>query len=1128
MENVSSPCPACGAGNRPGRRFCAQCGAALPIACSVCGFANEAAERFCGGCGTPLAAPSPAAASGAAVPKPAFPAAAGAPGAAAAKPTVPGPAPATAPGDGERRPVTVLFADLVDYTRMSRALDPEDVHAMLGRYYEVADEIVVRLGGSVDKHIGDSVMAVFGAPVAHGNDAVRAVRAAAEIQRAMPSLRRDGDPPLAVHIGIASGEVVASGLGSGASRAYTVIGNSVNLAARLLKLAGSGETVIDDAVHTAVESIARCAPIEGAQLKGIDAPLTAWRLVELTDGAQSDGAHPFVGRAAEIAQVAASLDACRAGGTGGTLLVRGDAGIGKSRLVRELRRLALARGFVCHTALVLDFGMGKGRDAIHEIAASAAGLAHDAVADARRAALRALLGRHPSLADIQPFLLDLLDLPQADGDGGLYAAMDNAARQRGRAAALVRLVDAAREGVPALVAVEDVHWADRVTLDCLAELTRAAATVPVVVVLTSRIEGDPLDRGWRASVQGSPLLTIDLGPLAAKDALALAGGFAPAEMVFVRRCVERAGGNPLFLEQLLHAAGARDERLPASLHSLVLARMDRLAERDRAALRAASAVGQRFPLALVRRLADLPDYDCGELVANFLVRPEGDEFLFAHALIRDGVYASLTRARRAELHRTAADWYGAREPALRAEHLDRAEAPEAPRAYLDAARAQSAALQPERALALAERGATLAKDPADAVALNLLRGRLRCESGEGRPAVEAYAAALAAARAPADRCRALLGVAAGQRLIAGVDEALAALAEAEPLARDNALTRELAELHCTRGNLQFARGDIAACAAEHEAAYAFARTLGDPACEARAISGLADAAYAKSHMRTALARFRECVALCDAHGLARVAIPNRIMIGFCRFNLLEFDAGIADIEAAGALAARMGDRHGEMFALEGKGELLVFCDRYADAEPVLEQARLRSVAIGARRYEAILLAALAEVSLAFGRLAEARARVDEALALARTTSMLFCGPWVLGVKARLVDDAGERDACRSEAEALIAAGCIGHNVIFYHRHEIENALVRCEWPRAIAHAAALERYTRPEPLPYVDFLVARCRVLAGLAARPGAPELRTELARLRAEADRLDWPIGWHGRAPGLDRGPTDAGAPSA
>jgi class 3 adenylate cyclase/tetratricopeptide (TPR) repeat protein len=1104
-------CSRCGTANRAGRRYCAHCGARLPVACPACGYANEAGEKFCGGCGAPLAAPGIAA-----------DAPAGAPVGGA--PTATGATATTSPGsDGERRPVTVLFADLVDYTRMSRALDPEDVHAMLERFYAAADGTVERFGGSIDKHIGDSVMAVFGAPVAHDDDAVRALRAAAEIHRAMPTVAGATGEPLAVHIGIASGEVVASGLGGASHRAYTVIGNSVNLAARLLTLAGAGETVTDDAVHATAQRIARCVPIEGAQLKGIDAPLTAWRFVDFADATDREGEHAFVGRTAELAQLQALLASCAANGTGGTVLVRGDAGIGKSRLVGELRRRALADGFACHTGLVLDFGMAKGRDAIGEIVASLMDLPRGSDGDARCEALRQMLTRHPALAKEEPFLRDLLDLPQPAEGAAMYAAMDSAARQRGRAAAVVRLLEAACADSPVLVSVEDVHWADPVTLDHLAALTRGAGTMAAVLALTSRVAGDPLDAAWRGSVQGSPLLTIDLGPLGTRDALALAGGFLSAPRALVQKCVERAGGNPLFLEQLMRAADESDKGLPASLHSLVLARMDRLPERDRAALRAAAVVGQRFPLALVRHLAQLADYSCAVPVAHFLVRPEGDDFLFAHALIRDGVYASLTRARRAELHRAAAEWYGERDPALRAEHLDRAEAPEAPRAYRDAALAQATALQPERALALAERGAALARDPEDVVALNMLRGRLRCESGEGQPAVGAYEIALAAAERPAERCRALIGIAAGQRLIAGVDKALAALAEAEPLARAPGLERELSELHYTRGNLYFARGDISGCAAAHEAALACARSLDDPAWEARALSGLADAAYAAGRMRTARARYRQCVELCDAHGLTRVAIPNRVLIGFCRCFLMEFDGGIADIDAARSLAVRIGDRHVEVMSLESQGILLSFCDRHADAEPFLARGLALAETIGARRFQSIVLAGLAACALAAGRVSEAGERIERALALARETGMGFCGPMLLGLRARLLDGTREREQCRAEAEALLAQGCASHNVIDYHRQGIEDALARSEWPRGLEHAAALDAYTRAEPLPYSDFLIARARVLIGLASRPADQGLREDLARLRADAKRVRWPIAWPAWAPCDDAPPAAA-----
>ena len=1085
-------CSACGYENRSGRQFCAQCGSRLPAACSACGFANEAGEKFCGGCGAALGA------------QPASSPAVGGPAAAAAAPER---AAARTGGDGERRPVTVLFADLVDYTRMSRALDPEDVHAMLERYYATADEIVERFGGSIDKHIGDSVMAVFGAPIAHDDDAVRAVRAAAEIHRAMPTVGSAAGQTLAVHIGIASGEVVASGLGTNRHRAYTVIGNSVNLAARLLKLARTGETVLDEAVHAMVARLARCAPIEDAQVKGIDVPLTAWRFVEFVDSAEGTRAQPFVGRSAELAQLGAALASCAGGGTGGTVFVRGDAGIGKSRLVGELRARAIAAGFSCHTGLVLDFGMAKGREAVREIAMSLMKLPPESSEDIRHDTLRALLALHPDLVKEEPFLRDIADVGQAEGRNALYEAMDNAARQQGRAGAIVRLLEIASAGSPILLVVEDVHWADKVTLDAVAALTRAVGALPAILVLTSRVGGEPLTAAWRASVQGSPLLTIDLGPLGAKDAIALAGGIFAGPSSFVQKCVERSGGNPLFLEQLMRTAGEQDDALPASLSSLVLARMDRLPDADRVALRAAAVVGQRFPLALVRELAQMPDYSCDVLMAHFLVLPVGDEYLFAHALIRDGVYASLTRARRAELHRAAARWYGERDPALVAEHLDRADAPEAPRAYLDAALAEAAALQPERSLALVERGASLAKAPDDVVELNMLLGRLHCESGEGQPAIDAYENALAASRQSAERCRALIGIASGQRLIAGIEPALAALAEAETLSQG--LPRESCELHYIRGNLAFAQGNNAVCHAEHQAALGFAASLADPLWEINATSGLGDADYAEGRLLTALARFRRCVELCDVHGLPRPATANLAMAGFCRFFKLEFDESFADLEAARALAVKLGNRYAEMFTLEGQGSLLTLCDRCTEARPFIERGVELAGAIGAKRYEATLITELAEVDFAAGRTIEAREHIDRALALFREIGMAFWGPTALGLRARMHEDERDRQRDRAEAEAIFAGGCLSHNHIGYHRFGIDDALGRGEWERARRHAAALEKYTAAEPLPYCDFLVARARTLIGLIENPDDGALQSELARLSEEARKLRWPIGW-------------------
>ena len=231
-------CLSCGFDGPEGARFCAQCGEPLALSCPACGATASPEHKFCAACGSSLQAAS---ASGASPP------AAGASSSAAAPAAVP-----ARPSAGERRQVTVLFVDLVGYTRLVSELGAEEVHDLVSRFFARADRIVEAYGGSVDKHIGDCVMAVFGAPLAHDNDPERAVRAALAIRDGLPELGREIGREIGVHVGIASGQVVAGGAGSDAHREYTVTGDSVNLAARLTDRAGSNEILISDAVRRAV------------------------------------------------------------------------------------------------------------------------------------------------------------------------------------------------------------------------------------------------------------------------------------------------------------------------------------------------------------------------------------------------------------------------------------------------------------------------------------------------------------------------------------------------------------------------------------------------------------------------------------------------------------------------------------------------------------------------------------------------------------------------------------------------------------------------------------------------------------------------------------------------------------
>ena len=506
---------------------------------------------------------------------------------------------------------------------------------------------------------------------------------------------------------------------------------SVNLASRLQDVAQAGETWVSEAVQRAVGRMAICEPMVEIAIKGFAQPVRAGRLVGLRSELGEGESTPFVGRRSEVGQFTSILTSCRETGNGQTIYIRGDAGIGKTRLIAELKRLAEQQGFACHTGLVLDFGVAKGQDAIRSIVRSLLNIApgsgvkiHDAVA--ARAVAEGLVG-----AETRIFLNDLLGVPQPPELAAIYDTMDNATRNDGKHLTVAGLIRATVAKRPVVIVVEDLHWASPLELRHLAALARAVNDIPALLVMTSRFDGDPINQSWRASAGNGALATIDLAPLRQAEAIELAAGFFDAGNRFALDCVERAGGNPLFLDQLLRSAQeAGAAEVPASVQSLVQARVDRLGQADRLALQAASVVGQRFAPDAVRHLINSPHYDFEQLLRNSLIRPEGDAFLFAHALVRDGVYSSLLTARRNELHRLAADWFHKHDPILRAEHLDRAEDTTAAEAYLHAAKAELHQFHFERAAALVKRGLEIVGDLATRYALTCLYGNILRELGE--------------------------------------------------------------------------------------------------------------------------------------------------------------------------------------------------------------------------------------------------------------------------------------------------------------------------------------------------------------------------------------------------------------
>jgi class 3 adenylate cyclase/tetratricopeptide (TPR) repeat protein len=1004
--------------------------------------------------------------------------------------------------EGDRRQVTVLFADLAGYSALSNELDAEDVHALLGCFFRCIDCIIENHGGYVDKHIGDCVMAVFGAPVAHGNDAERAVRAAIAIRDAMPELSAEVGRPVHVHAGVAGGRVIASAMGSGAHREYTVTGDTVNLAARVTDAAAPGEILISESVQLVLAGRLDCSEADALAVKGFTEPVHVWRLRGLLEAAPD--LRPFVGRHAEMRQFQAILAACRETARGQAVYVRGEPGIGKTRLVEEFRRAAREAGFACHTGSVLDFGTGTGRDAIRALVRSLIGLGIATEAEARRAAAAGAVEGGLVAAENAVFLNDLLDLLQPTELRSLYDAMDQQTRDRGKRATVVELVRRSSMRLPLMLTLEDLHWADATTLAHAAELAAVVAECSAVLVMTSRIEGDQLDYAWRGQTRGTQLVTVDIGPLRKEEALAFASTFVNACERFALACVERSAGHPLFLEQLLRGTeGSSVAELPASIQSVVLARMDALNPTDKQALQSASVLGQRFSLGALRQIMGDLRYTCADLLQHHLVRPQGEELLFAHALIQQVVYSSLLTSRRRELHRRAADWFADRDLVLCAEHLDRASDPEAPQAYMAAARAQAVAYRNERALQLADRGLALARDRADIHALICLRGELCHDLGAIPEAITAYEQALTVASDDFERCAAWIGLAAGMRILDRYEEAFATLEKAEAAAKLHGFDAELARIHHLRGNLHFPLGDLDSCLREHSQAATYARHVGSQELEARALGGLGDAEYARGRMITAYRHFRRCVELARALGLGRVEVANLTMLVPTRmyFDPLEdvLGGGTAAIEAA----KRVGHQRAELIARSVQATCLLEIGEAALAREQIEPMQNLIRHLGARRFDAPALLYSAKVLLQGRRREEAAQLLREALAISRETGVGYMGGTILGALALATDNADERRCALADGESALRAGAVSHNHLYFYRDGTEVALNSSDWNGVAHYTWALEDYTRPEPLPWADFFIARGRALAEFGQGRHDTPLMSELSRLHDQGERL-------------------------
>jgi class 3 adenylate cyclase/tetratricopeptide (TPR) repeat protein len=926
------PCPSCGTENEAGRKFCHECGGRLTLGCPSCGASNTPGAKFCGECGFAMAQTD----------------------------ATPPQAPAT-PSGAERRVVTVLFADLVGFTAISESRDAEDVRELLGRYFETSREIVERYGGTVEKFIGDAVMAVWGAPVAREDDAERAVRAALDLVDAAQRIGQEaGVSELALRAGVLTGEAAVT---IGATDQGMVAGDLVNTASRLQSVAPAGIVLVGDSTQRATAEAIAFEPAGEQLLKGKAAPVPAFRALRVVakrgGAGRSDQLEPpFVGRDSELRLIKDFYHATARERGVRLVSVLGQAGIGKSRLAWEFLKYidGLSEDVYWHQGRSPAYGDGISFWALGEMVRMRAGIGEGESQDSTRSKLAVTLEEFVSdpaeRRTLEGPLLQLLGVEESRGQGreALFAAWRTL---------FERIADVST----VVLVFEDLQWADEGLLDFIEEMLAWSRGRPIYVISLSRPE--LLDRRptWGAGQRA--FTSLGLSPLRDDEMEQLLSGLVPGlPEAAVRAIVARAEGVPLYAVETVRMllnngqvelvdGGYRpvgdltELAVPESLHALIAARIDALPTADRGLLQDASVLGLSFTVdalaAVVGEDADAIRPMLRDLARRELITmeddprsPERGQFRFVQGLLREVAYGTLARRDRRSRHLAAARFYEAlgdeELSGILAQHyLDAYHAqPEGPEGEAvvhqalvtlrGAAQRASGLGSHDRALAYLEQALSVASEPSVAMELHRTAGL-----------AAAYAAKTDRARVHLDEAnelaRSLGDDGARRSIVANLAEVLVeGYQEEARIVLEEALaepglepeTPGFADLAQSQAKLDMRTGRDESAVAWSERALPAAEKLGDERLTLELLITRATALANLNRPIEATAVLTGALAICERRGLIDAALRAAINLSYT----MSSDDQLAALDVARdglALARRNGMRIGVRYLLGNAG-----------------------------------------------------------------------------------------------------------------------------------------------------------------------------------------------------------------
>ncbi|MFN8233690.1 MAG: adenylate/guanylate cyclase domain-containing protein [Actinomycetota bacterium] len=1040
---AESICPSCGAENPDGFRFCGSCGTTLDVACAVCGAANPPGNRFCGSCGSALE-----------------------PGATTTDAAAAAAIPAVEPLQ-ERKVVTSLFADLAASTELATRLDPEDLRRVLEPFFSAMTEEIERFGGTVEKFIGDAVVAFFGVPFAHEDDPERAVRAALAMQRRLGELNVDlgeragGD--LAMRIGINTGEVFAHG---GGNDEGLVTGEAVNIAARFQALAPPGRVVVGERTWRDTRRAFSFVALGEVEVKGVDRPLGAYEVDEELQARRSRPAElaaPMVGRRAELDLLRLLFDRAVREGRPSLATIVGPPGIGKSRLSHEIASALEADGARVVRGRCLPYGDGLTYWPLAEILKADAGISDSDPASTIEGKARAVL--EPRLGDGEDAMGVAAVLLSSIGvmvESDPLAGVEPTAAERVIARAWQRYMESLTADAPVVALIEDIHWADPRLLD-LIEAVLSRASGAALVLCTARPELHGRHPDWGGGLANATAIT--LSPLSASEGTALIehllGGDAPAEVV--GPILHRSEGNPFYAGELLRmmtedgTLARRDGRwaivrglpssLPDTVQGVIASRIDLLTPSEKRAIQDAAVVGRIFWEGALARLGADPSAIEGLVDKGFIWDREGStiagerELIFHHILTRDVAYAGIPKTRRADAHAVVGGWVeevtGGRDEEfaeILAHHFglagDLARTARYAKLAGDRHRRVFAA---EEAIRWYDR-ALESVDGADAVALEgaiaLARGQAEELIGRLDAALEDYGRALAAARTSGDARLEADGLARTAHLywiLDRYDDGQALLPEALERARSVGAADLEAELLYTAGTIRFGRGEFQEALVLHRQGLEVATASADRERRSFAHHGLCETFCFAGPYDAGLEHGRAADALLRELGQRQMTLHNLYMVAWLEWLLGDPARALASVQASIADAREIGSRRDLTFALVTIVRLRLEEGSLGAALEAAEEAVAVARELGIPRAQLVSLTARASVQQELGDPA-CRASAEAASAISDELGGTFFRPPIL---AYLAASALERDD-PTEAGRMLAAAYADAGTDWFH------------------------------------------------------------------------------------------------